>query len=212
MNLKNYLLLPIFIALLALNGCSGSNDSDKSSASHNSVHSGIKVSDAWVAQKPDMTGVFGVVMNHTDKDITITGGTSEVATKVELHETVAAADGSMKMRPKPGGFTIKANSMHELAPGKDHIMLMGLSRELKPGEQLRITLELSNGYSFEFTAPVKPFTGADQPREVHISDCLPWLAPGRSANLAAEPPGATRHRPDPEVRGRRLGSPDVVVV
>jgi len=162
MNLKNYLLLPIFIALLALNGCSGSNDSDKSSASHNSVHSGIKVSDAWVAQKPDMTGVFGVVMNHTDKDITITGGTSEVATKVELHETVAAADGSMKMRPKPGGFTIKANSMHELAPGKDHIMLMGLSRELKLGEQLRITLELSNGDSLEFTAPVKPFTGAEE--------------------------------------------------
>jgi len=162
MDLMKYLLLPIAIILLTLNGCGGSGDSNNPSADHNSEHSGIKISDAWVAQKPEMTGVFGVLMNHTGKDITVTGGTSEVATKVELHETVAMADGSMKMRPKPGGFTINAGSMHELAPGKDHIMLIGLKRELKPGERVTISLKLSTGETLEFTAPVKPFTGAEE--------------------------------------------------
>ncbi|HNI70093.1 MAG TPA: copper chaperone PCu(A)C, partial [Marmoricola sp.] len=108
------------------------------------------------------TGVFGTLMNHTDKDVTVVGGHSEVATSVELHETVTDASGSMKMQPKPGGFPIPANSMYRLEPGKDHLMLMGLKRELKVGEQVTIVLELSDGNSLEFTAPVKPFSGANE--------------------------------------------------
>ncbi len=156
MNLRNFLILPIAVALLALSGCTSSDHKTES------THEGIKVTDAWVAQKPEMTAAFGMLMNHSGKDITITGGSSNVATEVELHETIANADGSMKMRPKPGGFTVKANNMHELAPGKDHIMLMGLKRELEVGEKITITLDLSDGSTIEFTAPVKAFTGANE--------------------------------------------------
>ena len=156
MNLPKLMILPISIILFTLTGCGGTTN--KSS----SEHEGVRVTDAWVAQKPEMTGVFGTLMNHSNKDITITGGSSEVATKLELHETVADASGAMKMRPKPGGFTIKAGSMHELAPGRDHIMLLGLKRELKVGEKVSITLTTSAGDTIRFTAPVKAFSGANE--------------------------------------------------
>ena len=57
-----------------------------------------------------MTGIFGMLTNTTDKEITVTGGSSPVAGLVEVHETVKNAAGVMVMQPKAGGFVIPAKA------------------------------------------------------------------------------------------------------
>ncbi|MFD2356939.1 copper chaperone PCu(A)C [Nonomuraea ferruginea] len=66
------------------------------------------------------------------------------------------------MRPKEGGFVVPARGSHELKPGGDHIMLMGVKEEVKPGAEIPITLTLQEGPPLEFTAVGKDFAGAKE--------------------------------------------------
>jgi copper(I)-binding protein len=75
---------------------------------------------------------------------------------------VSGDDGNMLMREKDGGFTVPAGSEHELSPGADHIMFMGLDQDLEPGAEVTVTLEFDDGSTHEFTAPVKDFEGANE--------------------------------------------------
>ncbi|MCL4559833.1 MAG: copper chaperone PCu(A)C [Chloroflexi bacterium] len=50
----------------------------------------------------------------------------------------------VKMVPVPEGIEIPANGKIEIQPGGYHIMLIGLKRELKPGDQFEITLTFEN--------------------------------------------------------------------
>ena len=123
----------------------------------------LTVTDPWVkAARNGMTAAFGTLVNEGEEDLTLTAATTDVAGEVELHETVAGDGGAMTMQEKEGGFVIPAGGSHELAPGGDHLMLMGLAREVKPGEVVTLRLELADGSTTEVDATVKPFTGAQE--------------------------------------------------
>ncbi|MFN8085118.1 MAG: copper chaperone PCu(A)C [Dermatophilaceae bacterium] len=109
------------------------------------------------ATEGEMTGVFGIIHNHAATDVTVTSATSPLTKRVELHEVVMV-DGAMKIWPKAGGFMLPAKGSHELTPGHDHIMLMGLSAPLKTGTTVEVTLHMSDGTTVTFTAPVRPAT------------------------------------------------------
>ncbi|MBK8758621.1 MAG: copper chaperone PCu(A)C [Actinomycetales bacterium] len=108
-----------------------------------------------------MTGVFGMLTNTTDKEITVTGGSSPVAGMVEVHETVKNAAGVMVMQPKAGGFVIPAKGTFELKPGGNHIMLMKMSGMPKIGTSVQLTLTTSAGPA-TLTIPVRNFAGGDE--------------------------------------------------
>jgi periplasmic copper chaperone A len=122
----------------------------------------VVVSDAWVrattgAEDPSMTGAFMALDNEGSEDVSLTGASSPVAGTVELHE-MAMADGSMTMREAEEGFVIEAGYGQVLMPGGNHVMLMGLTDELAPGDEIELVLEFSDGTSEELTVPVKAFT------------------------------------------------------
>jgi periplasmic copper chaperone A len=79
-----------------------------------------------------------------------------------LHETVENASGSMVMQEKKGGFTIPAKGSLELAPGGNHLMLMDLTGPIKAGDDVTFTLTMKDGSTYEFTAPAKDYTGANE--------------------------------------------------
>ena len=91
-----------------------------------------------------MTGVFAEFTNHTDQDITIVGGSAEIASMVETHEVVMA-DGEMKMQRKDGGIVIPAGESLTLEPGGLHIMLMGLKEAILDGDKVTLTIDF-DGY------------------------------------------------------------------
>jgi periplasmic copper chaperone A len=122
----------------------------------------VRVSDAWVkAAAEGMTAMFGTIRNDSAMPLTVTGASTDLATTVELHETVMV-DGAMQMRPRAGGFTVEAGKTFTLAPGGNHVMLMGLTRAVKAGDQVTVTLKLGDGSTLVVQAIGKDFAGAKE--------------------------------------------------
>jgi copper(I)-binding protein len=122
----------------------------------------IQVKDAWVrattgSRDATMTGAFMEISNQGDEAVRLTGATSSVARKVEVHTMVMKGD-KMVMRQIEGGLEIEAGSHVHLRPGGDHVMLMGLSDPLAAGDEVDLSLAFDDGTEEEVTAPVKTFT------------------------------------------------------
>lgn len=167
MNFKNFSLFPAAVvagAALALTGCGSSQPSDNASAGaqEEANASPVETKEMWIkAAKDGMTGAFGTVTNTSDEDLTITGGKSDHADIVEMHETVSDGAGGMQMKRKDEGFTIKPGESKTFEPGGDHIMLMKMTKAIEPGEKVTITVSSSQGdIPIEFTA--KEFAGAQE--------------------------------------------------
>jgi hypothetical protein len=67
------------------------------------------------------------------------GGSSDVASKFEVHE-MKMENGVAKMRPIKGGLEIKPGETVELKPGSFHVMLVGLKKPLASGDHVKGTL------------------------------------------------------------------------
>lgn len=83
---------------------------------------------------------------------------SPIASVVEVHE-VAMVDDVMQMRPVEG-VDIPASEAVVLEPGGYHIMLMGLTRDLLPGEAIPLTLTFESGVELTIAAMVRDFASA----------------------------------------------------
>ncbi len=156
MKLRKTLMAALAAATLALAGCGGDTATTAADA--------LKVDEPWtkaVSQDKGMTGVFATIENEGKETITITGAESDVAGKVELHETTGDGKGGMSMKEKEGGFELAAGDTLELKPGGDHIMLMDLKQGIEPGEEIKITVKTSAG-DFDLTASAREFTGAKE--------------------------------------------------
>ncbi|MGW2223609.1 copper chaperone PCu(A)C, partial [Nonomuraea sp. NPDC001684] len=112
----------------------------------------LTITDPWIKTGgKGMTAAFGTLVNNTDAELTVVSGASPLSPTVELHEVVDSG-GKMVMRPKKGGFVVPARGSHQLAPGGDHIMLMGVTGKVEPGAEVPFTLTLADGSTLQFTA------------------------------------------------------------
>lgn len=155
--------------LLPLAACSGGGSSDSSGSGSGSgasdggadasaSASGVQIEDAWVkATDSDMTGAFARISNTSDKDLKLVAARCDAAGMVELHEVT---DGTM--RAVKGGLPLPAHGKLMLEPGGYHVMLMDLKKALKPGEEVDITLELSDGSTVPMKAVIKDYAGAKE--------------------------------------------------
>ena len=104
---------------------------------------GIEIHDAYAISsgKAGATGaIFMTVHNHGTVDDQLIGAASDVAAMVQLHTHIEDANGVMQMRHVPDGFAVPAGGEHLLARGGDHVMLMGLTRDLAQGDVISLTL------------------------------------------------------------------------
>ncbi|MEO9328473.1 copper chaperone PCu(A)C [Gordonia aurantiaca] len=151
----------VMLAVLALplsvaTAC-GSDDEPKTQAES------VTIGDQWVkASDKGMTGAFGKLTNTSDEEVTLTGGDSDVAGRVEVHEMAPNADGSMSMRQVDGGLTIAGGQTLTLEPGGNHIMLMDLKGPIKAGETVTITLRFGDGSQRDLVADARDFRGANE--------------------------------------------------
>ena len=152
-----------------LTGCSSSETTPASTAGSSAgatsapaAAAALTLTDGWVkAVDSGMTGMFGTLKNTGTTPVTVVGGSSDIAGMIETHEVVMV-DGEMKMQPKAGGFEIPAGGTHTLAPGKDHIMLMKLSKAVKAGDEVKVMLKLADGSTVEVTGLGKPFSAGNE--------------------------------------------------
>jgi periplasmic copper chaperone A len=169
--------------MAALTGCGNTT----ATGTEDSARPSVVVSDAWVratvgTEDPSMTGAFLALDNEGTEDVSLVGASSPVADMVELHE-MAMVDGAMTMREIEDGFVIEAGYGQVLMPGGNHLMLMGLTEELAPGDEVDLELEFSDGTSEELTVPVKEFT--EEEGHYHESDephSHPSMSPSGSSD------------------------------
>lgn len=78
---------------------------------------------------------------------------SDVAGATELH-TAAMVNGVMQMRPVEA-IDIPAGGVATLAPGGFHVMLIGLKKDLKVGDTVKLTLTFERFGTLTIAAPVR---------------------------------------------------------
>lgn len=151
----------IAVSVLALTGCTP--ESAPTESKTRPAGDVVTIEDAWVKSAEEgMSAGFGTLVNSGDDDVTVVSVTSDASTMLELHETVENESGEMVMREKDGGFVIPADGELALEPGANHIMMMELTGPLTAGSEVSFTLTFSDDSTYEFSAPVKDYSGANE--------------------------------------------------
>ena len=124
----------------------------------------VRVDDAWARRAPmlDMGSgkggsgngaVYATLQNPGRETDALIAATSDVARGVEIHESYEAS-GMMRMREVPK-IDVPPGQKVEMKPGGYHIMLINLTRELKPGDAIDLTLRFEKAGAVPVTARIR---------------------------------------------------------
>ena len=111
---------------------------------------------AWVRAVPPgskNSAVFLDLGNSGSTLVQVKRARSTAAGAVELHTHVDDG-GVMKMR-QVESLDVPGQGHLHLAPGGDHVMLIGLTADLHEGDEVAVTLVLADGSEKTVVAPVK---------------------------------------------------------
>jgi copper(I)-binding protein len=120
----------------------------------------VMAADAWArsGMKDGNSAAYMLIQNGTDVDDELIGASSDAAQAVEIHLSQMKADGTMEMIQQQS-VAIPAGKALELKPGSYHVMLIGLTRDLKAGDEITLTLKFKNHADLTLTVPVKDAEG-----------------------------------------------------
>ena len=150
------------VSILILSACIGTSSGPK-----------IEVQDAWARavtgmenmgdssqsgdeQQPMMGmngAVYMVLHNNGDVGDKLLRVQGDVAQSIELHIS-EMDDGVMSMHPVEA-IEVLPKEQVELKPGGYHVMLVGLKRDLNPGDQINLVLVFEKSGEIPITAEVR---------------------------------------------------------
>lgn len=119
----------------------------------------LTVKDAWAWQQmPGVpnAAVFLTIVNTGDGDDTLLSATTPVAQATEIHTMTVGEDNVMRMRKLPE-LKIPAQSVVQLAPGGNHLMLMKTDKAAFPtaAGSFPVTLTFAKAGEVAITATVR---------------------------------------------------------
>lgn len=123
----------------------------------------IIINNAWIQEGPPsqrITAAFMVIENQNTTEISLLSASVDVAPVVELHK-MELEDGMMRMR-RVDSIDIPSGGTVELKPGSYHLMVIGVTRELKEGDKVKVTLRFSNNIQKSLNVPVKKRSSVSQ--------------------------------------------------
>jgi periplasmic copper chaperone A len=118
----------------------------------------IEVQQPWARATPKGASTGAVYMtldNKSGSDDRLTGVSSDVAAKLQIHE-MSMTNGTMQMREVAGGLAVPAGGEVVLKPGGYHVMLMGLKKPLVVGESFPLTLTFAKAGNLSVNVTVQP--------------------------------------------------------
>jgi periplasmic copper chaperone A len=116
----------------------------------------VTVSDAYVRAVPPgqpNSASFMLLSNGSTAGHAVVAAESSVSKVAELH-THTMSEGMMKMR-RVEKIEIPAKGTATLAPGGLHVMLIGLTQDLRPGDEVMLMLTFEDGSKRRVSAPVR---------------------------------------------------------
>ena len=116
---------------------------------------GIEVRDAWMrsAAEGENGAIYLTIQNYSQTADALTGGSTNVADVVELHESKVVND-VMQMQML-SSISLPTGQAVEFAPGGLHIMLVNLTRALEAGDSIEITLHFQSAPDITLNVPVQ---------------------------------------------------------
>ncbi|MCX9146019.1 copper chaperone PCu(A)C [Erythrobacter sp. WG] len=142
-------------ALLA--SCNAAPEGDAPAAAETAA-SIIAVAEPWsraTAEGQNAGGAFMTIANTGTAADRLTGGSTPVAGRVEIHTMTMEGD-VMKMRQLADGLEVPAGGEVTLKPGSFHVMLMDLKQPLKAGDKVPLTLTFAGAGALETELEVRP--------------------------------------------------------
>ena len=119
-------------------------------------HSGIEISDGYLKETPPKAPVsagYLTIHNNGNADINLTGVRAAFAGMGAVHD-MQMSNGVMTMTEVENGIMVSAGKMVSLAPGGLHLMFMGLTQQLKIGDEHTITLTFDKCGDLDVSLPV----------------------------------------------------------
>lgn len=115
----------------------------------------IEIVHPWARPSiPNRPGVaYMGIHNHTGHAERLVSARGEGVERIELH-LAEMVDGVMKMAPVEA-IEIPAGGMAHLGPGSYHLMLFGLDKPLKLGDEINLTLTFEQAGEIAVTVPVE---------------------------------------------------------
>jgi copper(I)-binding protein len=164
------MLLTALVLVFALAAC-GDDDNDNEqdeTPEGETMENPIAISDPWVrstvpvsdetekSETERVTGAYMGIANHGEADQTLVSVqvSPDIATTVELHETILDDNDVMQMRPVDS-VVIPADGNTVLKPGGYHLMLLDVQRDLNPGDTVELTLTFESGIEMVVNAEVR---------------------------------------------------------
>ncbi|MCS6845850.1 MAG: copper chaperone PCu(A)C [Caldilineales bacterium] len=163
-----FVLLTILLVVFALAGCGPAGSGSASISAENVWARAAKMSGEAMggmqhghgAESMEYGGtkansaVYMKLVNRGAQADRLISAKADVCQTVELHETVMQGD-VMRMQQVQGGIEVPANGSVELKPGGLHVMLIGLTKDLNPGDKFPVTLQFEKAGAITVQAEVR---------------------------------------------------------
>lgn len=155
--IRNLFAAALLGSTVILAGCNAAPETEAPAATEADASS-IAIAAAWsreTAEGQNAGGAFMTIVNTGTAADRLTGGSTPVAGRVEIH-TMTMEDDVMRMRQLEEGLEVPAGGKVTLKPGSFHVMLMDLKQPLKAGDKVPLTLTFTGATALETELDVRP--------------------------------------------------------
>lgn len=147
--------LALAAAALSLAACNPSEPAKAPAAETTTATAAVTATDAWCRPSPNGAKAGGCYVTLTAAtDDRLTGGSTPRAASLQVHE-MKTENGMMKMAELTAGLPLPAGQAVALAPGGNHLMLIGLTAPLVAGETVPLTFQFASAPTITVQAQVR---------------------------------------------------------
>lgn len=154
MNSSHFIVLLTGLVIVGICACTSNESTEEQ---HEEVIFGkIELSDGWVrpGSEGGMSAAYLTISNGTTSRDTLMSISCSAAIKAELHESYKGENGIMAMRPASQPVIPAGEKLH-MSPGRLHIMLHDLNRDISVGDSVDMNLTFSRVDTQSIRLPVK---------------------------------------------------------
>lgn len=147
--------LALAAAALSLAACDPSEPAKAPAAQTPTATAAVSATDAWCRPSPNGAKAGGCYVTLTAAtDDKLTDGSTPRAGSLQVHE-MKTENGMMKMAELTAGLPLPAGQAVALAPGGNHLMLIGLTAPLVDGETVPLTFQFASAPTITVQAQVR---------------------------------------------------------
>jgi copper(I)-binding protein len=124
----------------------------------------VRVSHAWLRILPGElpAGGYAVLQNTGDAPLALVGASSAAYGHVMLHQSSQA--GGMSRMSMVESLPLPPHGKATLAPGGYHLMMMHATRQVRPGETVKVQLRFADGSTLDADFLARPANATDDTR------------------------------------------------